>query len=265
VHVINQSQISSAWLEALTLLLQEGGKATHMVVAIGSPSASEDERVRTALDTFIKERRESKTPIWPVSTVANTIFPAAFYRPDSPSARARLYELHAKAQALHKRLRNPDNYFDRLVAYPSVEGDPFNQLEYIVDRLINQRKPRKGGRGGALTSPYEVGLNIPGGDLRIQAPGRDRNTMGFPCMSHVSFTLDGDLLNLSALYRNQHFVSRAYGNYVGLSRLGKFIAREVGIQLGEVVCLATHADAEIDTFGKGNVETLIRDASGKAI
>lgn len=82
--------------------------------------------------------------------------------------------------------------------------------------------------------------------------------MSFPCLSHVSFTLDGDTINLAALYRNQYFVTRAYGNYVGLARIGHFIAQEVGLKLGEVLCVATHADAQFDDLGKGRVEQLAR-------
>ena len=58
----------------------------------------------------------------------------------------------------------------------------------------------------------------------------------------MSFTLVRERIHVTALYRNQDFVSRACGNYVGLSRLGLFIAREVGCELGEVLCVASHAD-----------------------
>ncbi len=264
MYAISQDNLSLAWRDALNLLVDHGGKAVHLAVAIQRPADAEDESVRAILDAFIDERRSAGAKLWPISTVANTSFPAAFYRPGVDNARQRLYELHAKAQRMQQRMRGPENYFNRLVAYPVPGSEPFNQLEYVVDRLINQRKPRKGGRGGALSSAYEVGFTTDGGDLRIQAPGQDRNTMGFPCMSHISFTLEHDVLNLAALYRNQHFVARAYGNYVGLARIGGFIAQEVGVELGEVLCLATHADAQLQDFGKARVERLAaaaRDAT----
>lgn len=261
MHSIARDNLSHAWADALRYLVDHEGRAVHLVVAIQRPGDPEDDRVRDVLDAFVSERRAAGDGMWPVSTVANTIFPAAFYRPGREEARSRLYELHAKAQRVHQRMRDPENYFNRLVAYPVPGGEPFNQLEYVVDRLINQRRPRKGGRGGPLSSAYEVGLTIPdGGDLRIQAPGKDRNTMSFPCLSHLSFTLEHDTLNLAALYRNQHFVARAYGNYIGLARIGTFIAQEVGIKLGEIVCVATHADAQISDFGKTRVQRLARSA-----
>lgn len=255
MHTITNDNFSHAWRDALRTLVTEGGKTIHLAVAITKPLDAEDEQIRATLDAFIDERRRAGKKLWPVSTVANTMFPAAFYRRDRDNARGRLYELHAKAQRVQRRM-DSDSYFNRLVAYPGPDGEPFNQLEYIVDRLIKQRKPRE--RGGPMSSAYEVGLTAPGGDLRVQAPGRDRNIMSFPCLSQISFTLDGDVLNLAALYRNQYFVTRAYGNYLGLARIGDFIAHEVGAQLGEVLCLATHADAQFEDLGKGRVEQLLR-------
>lgn len=257
MHAIAHDNVSHAWNGALQFLVSQGGKAVHLAVAIGQPLDAEDEAIRSTLDAFIDERRAADRRIWPVSTVANTMFPTAFYRPASGNARQRLYELHGKAQRLQQRMPDPENYFNRLVAYPAGGDEPFNQLEYIVDRLIKQRKPRRGGRGGPLSSAYEVGLTVPdGGDLRVQAPGQDRRLMSFPCLSHISFTLEADKLNLAALYRNQYFVTRAYGNYLGLTRIGDFIAREVGVQLGEILCLSTHADAQFREFTKGEVEQL---------
>jgi hypothetical protein len=254
---IARENLSLAWNAGLQQLVEHGGKAVHLAVAIERPLDPEDETVRATLDAFIEERRQAGKKIWPVSTVANTMFPSAFYRPDRDGARDRLYELHAKAQRMQQRMRDPENYFNRLVAYPGPDGAPVNQLEYIVDRLTKQRKPRK--RGGPLSSAYEIGLSTPpGGDLRVQAPGRDRKVMSFPCLSQISFTLEGDRLNLAALYRNQYFATRAYGNYLGLARIGHFIANEVGAELGEVLCVATHADAQFGDLGKGRIEQLAR-------
>jgi hypothetical protein len=263
MQVVDHENISTAWLEALSCLLEsDEGKAIHLAVCIRHPHEPEDQGIRGALDSFIENARKRKPRLWAVSTVANTIFPAAFYQPEGEHPRARLYELHGKAQRIQERMgRESENYFNRLVAYPVPGREPFNQLEYIVDRLIKQRKPRKGGRGGALSSAYETGFTVPdGADLRVQAPGQDRNTRGFPCLSHISFTLEHDRLNLAALYRNQHFVARAYGNYLGLARIGTFVAREVGVELGEIMCLATHADAEYGDFGKSAIEALVRTA-----
>ena len=263
MQVVAHDNISTAWLEALSCLLEEDeGKAIHLAVCIRHPQEPEDAGIRGALDSFIENARKRKPRLWPVSTVANTIFPAAFYQSEGEHPRARLYELHSKAQRIQERMgRDSENYFNRLVAYPIPDRDSFNQLEYIVDRLIKQRKPRKGGRGGALSSAYEAGLTIPdGADLRVQAPGQDRNTMGFPCLSHISFTLAHDR---STCWRSPQPVLRRPEPTATTSaslEFGCFVADEVGVELGEIVCLATHADAEYGDYGKATIEALARTA-----
>ena len=266
MYAITHDNLSHAWLAAVEYLVERPkGKAAHLVVAVQRPDEAEDERIRSVLDAFVERRRNENSGIFPIDTVANTLFPIAFYRAGRDNARERLYELHARAQRIQERLREPENYFNRLVAYPTSSGEPFNQLEFIVDRLIKQRKPRKDGRRGALSSAYEMGTSLPAvGDLRIHAPGEDKNTMGFPCLSHLSLTLDEDSLCLAALYRNQHFIDRAYGNYVGLSRLARFVANEVGVEVGEVLCVATHADVQFGDHRKDRVRQLVATARAAA-
>ena len=88
--------------------------------------------------------------------------------------------------------------------------------------------------------------------------------MGFPCLSHISLTLYKGRLNMTALYRNQHFIRKAYGNYLGLSRLLRFICREVGCEAGALVCVAAHADAELGN-GKRDINKLVLDCREAAL
>ena len=50
---------------------------------------------------------------------------------------------------------------------------------------------------------------------------------------------------LTAVYRNHYYVARLLGNLIGLGQLQAFVAREVGIGLGSLTVISTHA--EIDT------------------
>jgi hypothetical protein len=243
--LITGADVSKAWLRALEYLLEEGGKAVNLSVAI--ESSSEDDGIRSAFDAFLASRYGRKgRPVWAISTVANTLFPQAFYQPKlGAAARDHLYEMHEEAMTVHTRTAEKDNYFNRLVAWPGTDG-PINQLDRLVEQLARQVK-----RGGALGSASELGLSHPedaellGGDLRVHTPGRDRQLMGFPCLSHISATVEHRVLHLTALYRNQHFIRRAYGNYLGLARIGEFLATETEVELGEILCVASHADAEI--------------------
>jgi hypothetical protein len=259
--LIEGDNISEAWLLALEHLLANRAVDVNLSVAIAAPS--EDARVRAVLDRFLD--RHSKTQsrkVWPVSTVANTIFPQAYYQPRlGTKARQHLYALHNESLRVHRRVEN-DNYFDRLVNWPGSEGT-VNQLERLVHQLSRQIS-----RGGALGSASELATSHPRddtaivGDLRVHAPGVDRRLMGFPCLSHSSVTVSRGTIHLTALYRNQHFIRRAYGNYLGLARIVQFLASECGGEVGEIVCVASHADAEVggnDGFGRGELQELVKE------
>jgi hypothetical protein len=263
-ELTTSATISEGWVNGLQSLLSGEGKAVHVMVAIAAPA--EVPEVRAALDAFVHDQRpkqrERGNHLFSPDTVANTLFPAAFYRPSGEDARHRLYQLHAEAQTVHGRRRQSESYFDRLVRWPGRDGE-VNQLEALVQRLQAEI-----GRRGPKSSAYEAGIAGPddgevlaagqdGGDLRVQAPGLDPCYIGFPCLSHVSVTLHGGAIHLCALYRNQHFISRVYGNYLGLARIGQFVATEVGCELGEIACVATHADAEIGTFGRRTLDELL--------
>lgn len=266
--LISEKNLSWAWLRAMDHLLGVGGTATNFCVAFSD--YSEEQPIREALDDFIAAHRaegRTKGEMYPVSTVANTIFPVALYRWESPGAesRQRLYELHAREMRMQRRMRVKDSYFDRLVSWPSSD-EPLNQLEALVFKLTREIKTRN-----PKSSIYEVGIEHPefdvvtsGGDVRVQSPEHDNSLMGFPCLSHLSFTLVGGELHLTATYRNQYFVARAYGNYVGLARLVKFVAGESGCNPGEILCVATHADAQLN-LGKTKVGAMLETARSEGV
>ena len=65
---------------------------------------------------------------------------------------------------------------------------------------------------------------------------------GFPCLQQVAFAPTGDDgLAVTGFYAKQHMYERAYGNYLRLCRLGRFMAHEMGLTLSQVVCIATPA------------------------
>ncbi len=137
-----------------------------------------------------------------------------------------------------------------------------NQLERIITRL-----QRNLTRINPLSSIYELSVggseDYPSqentADIKIRRPDKDTGIMGFPCLSHISLVLSKGRLNMTALYRNQHFIRKAYGNYLGLSRLLRFICREVGCEPGTLVCIAAHADAELSKRGKRDIKKLVQD------
>ncbi len=240
MKAIEARNLTVAWFSAMQYLLtQPNSKAVNL--AVGFSSMEEVPSVRGVLDDFLSHTaRRCREPLYPVETVAGTLFPEEWYVPErAESPREHLYACHVLAQRVHKRLAGEgETYFSRLVGYPGPDGSVVNQLEEQVQRLQGQLRTQ-----GPKSSAYEIGVSSTG-DLRVQIPGQDKRYMGFPCLSHISLTLHRGALHLTALYRNQAFLRKAYGNYIGLARLARFLAREVGVEVGEILCVATHADAE---------------------
>ena len=262
--LISKSSISLAWLEAMEHLKTSGGTEANLIVAI-APGAEDNALIRELIDAFLKTYESSN--VRRIRKVADTIFPVDFYHPPAGmEARERLYENQYYARRIESRSIPCGTYFDRLIDYPGAKAP--NQLERKIRRLKNDWECGK--RNG---NAYELALGkVPedgeiesnrttGSDLRIYNPDKDNFVMGFPCLSHISLTLFKGRLDMTALYRNQYFMTKAYGNYIGLLDLLNFICQEVGCSTGELVCIAAHADAEFNSkeLHKADICRLIDD------
>ncbi|MBD8591213.1 hypothetical protein IFT92_26095 [Peribacillus simplex] len=205
-------------------LLDNNSEAYNLIVEIENP-IFEDQEVKSGLDTILLQNSQQR-----VETVANTIFPIGLYREDD---REKLYD---RFNEIYPRLRQISSnqsgtYFGRLVAWNFEMGECFNQVEKTIEKLIKAK-----GSSRTIRVMYE---------MSIYDPKKDQTTMmGFPCMSFISIKIRDDKLDLTSIYRNQHFVTKAYGNYLGLGRLLKFITDNTGFSVGKVTCIATHAQLE---------------------
>jgi hypothetical protein len=258
--LITGESYPEAWLGAMELMSERDGKGVNLAVAF--PATSEGSvALEAELDAFLAEKGVKHG----IETVANTIFPAALYHPHlGEAAAARLYENFDMSMRIHTRTGGEkETYFNRLVAYPVADGiagdlderlredGTWNQLQFFVERLAKQAKQ------GHSSSSYELGVSHSiDGELRVQAPFTDKGMWSFPCLSHISLTLVDGAVHMCATYRNQTFITRAYGNYIGLANLLRFIATESGVEAGEVMVTASHADAELG-LGKTAVRSLI--------
>jgi len=258
---VSENNVSTAWLVALSALLEAGGDAVNLTVCIADPTA-ENEGIRQVLDRFIASQRRAKPrSVQRVSTVANTIFPLAWYLPDrlGSAAAQHLFELEQTARPVSRR-RNPrGTYFERMVAWPGPDHQEFNQLDQAVRRLRSARM-----RGHGRGHEYEIGIAMPTDEIAVPVivPGKDRSTIGFPCLSHLSFSLLNGAVHLLGVYRSHDFVSRAYGNYLGLGRVLQFVAHESGFPVGDLTCVSASATAETHrggSFGTERVTALIDD------
>jgi hypothetical protein len=258
---VSEKDVSTAWVTALNELVRCGGDAVNLIVAIADPTA-EQQGVRQVLDRFVDERRRAThNSVERVSTVANTLFPSAWYVPErlGPSAAEHLYDLERSTRPVTRRRNRRGTYFERMVAWPGPAKQEFNQLAQVIDRVRLARE-----RGHERGHEYEVGLTTPADEIAapVLVPGKDRYTMGFPCLSHLSFSLLDGVVHLLAVYRSHDFIRRAYGNYVGLGRVLHFVAQESGVPVGELTCVSASATAEITRgggFGQQRVHALLED------
>jgi hypothetical protein len=254
---IKATSISGAWLGAIDAVLGAGGSASNVIVAI-EPGAHGAHReitaVRELFDRFLATH--ASKGVRRIRKVADTIFPTDFYRGGpGQDAREHLYRMQRRASRIERRFIWRGTYFDRLIDWPGGNGTESdldrNQLERAVRRLQKAKRNQSANELALSSSlPEEVeNSSESSGDLRVQDPSQDKNPRGFPCLSHVSLTLHDGRLALTALYRNQFFLTKAYGNFLGLADLQQFIAAEAGCAVGEMVCIATHADAEVHSSG----------------
>jgi hypothetical protein len=224
---VEATTLSEGWLGAAALLRQAPGKkAVHLMVRIADPCAEVDE-IRAAAAALI-EAEGKKAPI---ETVRTTIFPARWAeRHQTPEDLALHYrknysELRGYGQNQH------GTYFGRIVAYPrdGEEADLADQLNETVQKLIEEQV-----NGTNKSSRFEINVYSERHD--------GRRPMGFPCLAHLSVHMHGGELHMQAVYRNEFIVERGYGNFLGVAELQAFIARSVGLDVGELLVTIGHGE-----------------------
>lgn len=221
--LIKGKNVSEAWKKAIEHLVKNGREDYNLIVEVENPTL-DDKTTREKFNEILFSINDQR-----IETVANTIFP--FGMNDKSKDR---FDFYGRFQRVYPTLRkvienNKGTYFGRLVAWNYGQKETFNQLEHTISKLIREKN---NGRG--IRVMYE---------MCIYDPDLDKNNqMGFPCMSFISVKVRNEYIDLTAVYRNQYFVQKAYGNYLGLGRLLGFIAHESGYKMGKLTCIATHAD-----------------------
>ncbi len=161
-----------------------------------------------------------------IETVAGTIFPEFIWR----RCRGDRQQLYDNYDSIWPRIKKcPANrngvYFRRLTAFGN---DKINQLEFVI-KTWNGKIRRRSALQAAILDPHHDHKATP--------------RRGFPCLQQIAFHPNGangvDGLSIVAFYANQTLMEKAYGNYLGLYRLGKFMAKEMGLRLTDVKCIAS--------------------------
>lgn len=224
---IEEDNLSVAWSKAFLEVLRAGEVAPLVVVVnnLGNIDPPEVSPIRRALDAALQVQGNGLD----CHQVANTIFPVSLWNPNS--SRDVLFERYSK---ILSRIRSHQGnhhgvYFQRLMAYgcdSNMRGGR-NQLDHVIStwRSGNHRR-----------TALQAAIMDPASDHTNQ------RRRGFPCLQQVAFAPIGtDRLAVTGFYATQYMFERAYGNYLGLCRLGRFMAHEMGLTLSRMVCIATPA------------------------
>lgn len=229
-HYIEDRNLSRAWLRALRVASVRGHReVAPLIVAVTGFDASghfeEDPQIRAALDALL-----AATGKQAVDTVGNTIFPASLWNPQAP--RQALFDRYTRiAPRVRKASRKNGRgiYFERMIS-----GGPKgheNQIEFAISTF--------NARDGVRRSVLQIGVFDPSRDHSGAAQ------LGFPCLQHVTFAPSEEGLQVNAFYATQYLVERAYGNYVGLCRLGRFVAHELSLPLERFTCFTGVAECDM--------------------
>jgi len=260
---IDAPDVTAAWISGMELLSGSPGfEAFNLAVRINNPIAENDSQ-REIINNYLR-RHHKKWGDDHINTVIETIFPHSYLYstcpdPQIPAHRQAFYDKYKKNSGTIRVFNPQGTYFQRLTQWPGWDTPKerqINQLENIIHKI---------NRGKATRVVYEMGLDVEPSDsildARLYDPQRDRKkTLGFPCLSHISIKPENSKtptgkIHMAALYRNHYFLEKAYGNYLGLGLLLKFIADATGRGVGELLCISSLAG--IDELNKMRVDGLL--------
>lgn len=235
--VIEETNLSHAWSRAFLHIIDNPGKEVSplLITLTGFTNGmpNEDQAIREALDNCLKINSEQS-----VHTVANTIFPASYWQ-RSNHDRNKLFDTYLenfpRIQALAPNKNHRGLYFERLIAF-GYGSNNINQLEYIISEYKS--------RPGVRRSMFQASIFDPARDHISTAQ------LAFPCLQHVSFVPQKNSLIMNAFYATQQLFNKAYGNYLGLCRLGDFMAHEMELKFERINCFV--GVAKMDNIPKNS-------------
>jgi hypothetical protein len=221
---VERDDLSLAWAEVFLKLLSPGTtEICPLSISITGFSElslpKETVAVRERLDKLLVAEGVTID----TETVAFTIFPDEYWKLANKS-RAEFFNLYRQSfiriQDWNAKNNKRGSYFQRLVDYEGND-EGHNQLAWILNEF--ERRPNQ------RISQFQATTFNPLLDHTTTAQ------LEFPCLQHVSFVpmRDGSL-TMNAFYATQQIFRKGYGNYLGLCRLGAFMAEEMGLSLSRV-------------------------------
>lgn len=253
IECIIDSNLSIAWGKLFKRTMQPGCDILQpIVVSIvnnGDKSPTEELNIRKELDRVLKIYKNPS-----ISETAATIFPYNLWRIRGKPNCEELTRLYlqkymprhkARVRLTHHKWQ--ETYFARMVDYHGLKETKNSCIRKDINQLLHLIeiwRPKKRPRHSAL-------------QVTIFDPAKDHTgsaMSGFPCLQQLSFGYDNNNnLSINAYYPTQYIVDRAYGNYLGLYRLGIFMALELDMTFSRLNCFIARPFK-----GKPNKAELVR-------
>ncbi|TMU54817.1 thymidylate synthase [Flagellimonas algicola] len=217
--LIEETNLSIAWLKVLNYIIENPGKEICPLI-LSITGFHEDLEIKKELNSKL-----ISSNLAPIQTVSETIFPQSLYQYCNEDRDA-LYNEYLNNIIRIKKI-DPSNkngtYFERLIAFDGKDRK-INQLEIVISSLQqNSKNKRRSKLQASIFNPEKDHTNA--------------MYQGFPCLQHVTFykTKNNGLI-LNSFYAIQHLYRRAYGNWLGLINLGKFVAKESNLYFERFNC-----------------------------
>jgi hypothetical protein len=240
-EIIIAANLSVGWASVLDRLSRPGVDAiSPLCLSItgfdDEGVAHESPAIRAAIDKLLAAKGKRD-----VENVAWTIFPERYWLL-AEGDRAAFFEMFREAfqriQSFNPQNNQRGSYFQRMVDFEGGGGG-FNQLAWILDEYDRNPSGRR--------SKWQATTFDPRRDMLTTAQ------LEFPCLQQVSFTFSADDgLVVNAFYATQQIVHKGYGNYLGLARLGAFMASQMHRRLERLNVFV--GIAKMDKIGKTDAD-----------
>lgn len=218
-HLIKADSLGQAWLAMCDYVLANHNEVRNLIVTINDP-VSIDPLLHGCVEAFCRSEG-----LLPPKHVAYTIFPDGLARRHAAPG---LFTAYNRTRGFFDHVKTSwGTYFRRMTQYEGERG-PVNQLGRIID-AINSRT-------ACHRAAYTMLIQQPGGE--------NVRPRGGPCLNYLALQIEPDearTISLLAVYRNHDVVERAYGNFLGLGWLLRFLCDETNSAVGQLTCLSAHA------------------------
>ncbi len=164
--------------------------------------------------------------------------------------RKEIVDLEGKAQRARAKISNERSlttspkkaaaYAKSLQTY--LRKDNIELTKEILNEVIVQVRIRPGEEKDTTTVIIRYRIPMPprewneNADVEELLLRKNQRSLDYPVQAGG--------LSVTGFYATKYVVERAYGNYLGLCRLGKFMAQEMGLRFDQMVCIATPVKLE---------------------